>query len=46
MIVHSINHIQLFATPSTAAHQAPLSLTFLFSALKEFREEEKHELPS
>ena len=34
MIVHSINHIQLFATPSTAAHQAPLSSTISWSFLK------------
>ena len=33
-VVESLNHVQLFVTPWTAAHQAPLSFTILWSLLK------------
>ena len=34
VVVQSLNHIQLFATPWTAAHQAPLSSTISQGLLK------------
>ena len=34
MTLHSINHVQLFATPSTTAYQTPLSFTISWSFLK------------
>ena len=33
-VVQSLSHVQLFATPSTAAHQASLSITMSQSLLK------------
>ena len=33
-VVQSLSHVQLFATPSTAAHQASLSITMSWSLLK------------
>ena len=33
-VVHSLSHVQLFMTPWTAAHQAPLSFTISQSLLK------------
>ena len=34
LVVQSLSHVQLFATPWTAAHQASLSLTISQSLLK------------
>ena len=34
VVVQSLSHVQLFATPWTAAHQAPLSFTISWSLLK------------
>ena len=34
VVVQSLSHVQLFATPWTAAHQAPLSFTIFQSLLK------------
>ena len=34
IVVQSLSHVQLFATPSTAAHQASLSFTISWSLLK------------
>ena len=34
VIVQSLSRVQLFATPSTAVHQAPLSFTISYSFLK------------
>ena len=34
VVVQSFSHVQLFATPRTAAHQASLSITYSWSSLK------------
>ena len=34
VVVQLLTHVQLFATPSTAAHQAPLSFTISWSLLR------------
>ena len=34
VVVQSLNHVRLFATPWTAAHQASLSITIFWSLLK------------
>ena len=34
IVVQSLSHVQLFMSPWTAAHQAPLSSTFYWTLLK------------
>ena len=34
VVVQSLSHVQLFATPWSVAHQAPLSFTISWSLLK------------